>query len=166
MAGADPSEGMLAVMRERAPLIQAVRASGESLPFEDASFDLALTVATLHHVAEQQAVRATLGEMVRVVRPSGRILVWDHNPRNLYWPHLMKRVPQDSGSERLIPLEEILAGLAAAGARPLLVTASGLVPDFTPRRGLRLAVALEKAVERTPGASRLCAHNVVLAERV
>ena len=41
--------------------------------------------------------------MVRVARPGGRILVWDHNPRNPYWGRLMARVPQDTGEERLIP---------------------------------------------------------------
>ena len=43
-------------------------------------------------------------------------MVWDHNPRNPYWPYLMKRVPQDIGEERLIGLEELLGGLEAGGA--------------------------------------------------
>lgn len=165
VVGVDPSARMLEVMRGRAPDVEAVQASGESLPLDDGSFDLALTVATLHHVADPQAVRATLAEMARVVRPGGNILVWDHNPRNPYWPRVMNRVPQDSGEERLIPLSEIVAGLSAAGAEPVLVAESGLVPDFVPRRAMPAARGLEGLVERTPGLRRLCAHNVVLAER-
>jgi SAM-dependent methyltransferase len=165
VVGVDPSSGMLGVMRQRAPAVEAVQGVGEELPFDDASFDLALTVATLHHISSPNAVRAVLGEMTRVVRPGGRIVIWDHNPRNPYWPHLMRRVPQDSGEERLIPLNEIIGGLEAAGATPLVVAETGLVPDFTPPALLRLAALLERVVERTPGLRRLCAHNVVVASR-
>lgn len=163
MTGVDPSEGMLEVLAERAPSVRAVRASGDDLPFDDGSFDLVLTVAALHHIAEPAAVRATLGEMVRVARPGGRILVWDHNPRNPYWKRLMARVPQDDGSERLIPEAEVLDGLTAAGAEPVSSAQLGLVPDFVPLRMLGAAQATERLAERTPALRRLCAHNVVLA---
>lgn len=165
MAGIDPSEGMLEVLRKRAPDVEAVRAEGTAIPFPDASFDLVLSVAVMHHIADPAEVRGTLAEMTRVTRPGGRILVWDHNPRNPYWRVLMARVPQDTGEERLIPEDELLHGLAAAGARTLLSTQLGLVPDFVPRAALRAASVAERAVERTPLAPRLCAHNVILAER-
>jgi SAM-dependent methyltransferase len=165
MAGVDPSEGMLEILRARAPEIDAVRASGSSLPFADGSFDLVMSVAALHHIAHPDEVRRTLAEMVRVAKPAGRILVWDHNPRNPYWGRLMARVPQDTGDERLIGEREVVAGLSVAGAQIVLSTQLGMVPDFTPRAGLPAAAALERAVERTPLVRRLCAHNVVLAIR-
>ena len=165
VTGLDPSQGMLDVMKERAPGVDAVHGSGTEMPFADGEFDLSLSVATMHHIADRDAVRRALEEMVRVVRPGGRILVWDHNPRNPYWPYLMKRVPQDSGEERLVDLDELLAGLESGGARPLRVEQLGLVPDFTPRRLLRPAAALERAAEHTPVLRRRCAHNVVLAEK-
>ena len=71
--------------------------------------------------------------MVRVTSPGGRVLVWDHNPRNPYWRLLMARVPQDTGEERLVGVRELVRGLADAGAEPVLVTQLGMVPDFTPR---------------------------------
>ncbi|MGH2866700.1 MAG: class I SAM-dependent methyltransferase [Solirubrobacteraceae bacterium] len=165
MTGIDPSEGMLDVLRRRVPAVDVVTGSGTALPFADASFDLVLTVAVMHHIADPQDVRATLGEMVRVCRPQGRILVWDHNPRNPYWSHLMARVPQDIGEERLISEQEVLGGLRAAGAQILLSRQLGLVPDFVPARALDAATRLERAVERTPLVRRLGAHNVVLATR-
>jgi hypothetical protein len=103
--------------------------------------------------------------MVRVARPSGRILVWDHNPRNPYWGHLMARVPQDSGNERLIGEGEMVGGLRAAGAEILLSSQLGMVPDFTPRALLRAAQAVERAVEQTPLVRFLGAHNVILATK-
>jgi SAM-dependent methyltransferase len=165
MTGVDPSEGMLAVLRERSPEVEAVRAPGSALPFRDGEFDVVLSVATLHHVADPGEVRRTLAEMVRVARPGGRILVWDHNPRNPYWGRLMARVPQDTGEERLIPEREAVAGLRAGGSEVVLSAQLGMVPDFTPPRALRLAAAAERAFEHTPLARRLCAHNVVLAAK-
>jgi SAM-dependent methyltransferase len=165
MAGVDPSEGMLEILRDRTPQVRAVKASGTELPFEDDSFDLVLTVAVMHHIADPGDVRRTLAEMVRVARPSGRVLVWDHNPRNPYWRSLMARVPQDSGDERLIPEPEILAGLRDAGAQIILTRQLGLVPDFVPPALLPAAAAAERATERAPGLRRLCAHNVILAAK-
>jgi ubiquinone/menaquinone biosynthesis C-methylase UbiE len=165
MWGVDPSAGMLEVLRRRAPDVQATVASGTSLPFDSDRFDLVLTVAVMHHIAAPDAVRETLGEMVRVLRPGGRLIVWDHNPRNPYWKSLMSRVPQDTGEERLIPEAEVLGGLRAAGARVLSSDQLGFVPEFVPPRVLALAARVERGVERVPGLRRLCAHNVVLATK-
>lgn len=165
MTGLDPSEGMLEVLAEHAPDVRAVRGYGTELPFEDASFDLVLTVAALHHIADEAAVRTTLVEMVRVTRPGGRLVVWDHNPRNPYWKRLMARVPQDDGSERLIPEEEVVSGLRAGGAVQISSQQLGLVPDFAPPRLLGVARTIERIAERTPAVRRLCAHNVVVATR-
>jgi ubiquinone/menaquinone biosynthesis C-methylase UbiE len=165
MVGIDPSEGMLDVLRERCPAVRAIKASGTSLPFEDDSFDLVLTVATLHHIADPGAVRQTLAEMVRVSRPSGRVLIWDHNPRNPYWGRLMARVPQDTGEERLIGEAELISGLRAGGAQIVSVAQLGLVPDFTPPALLGAAAAVERVFEHTPYARGFAAHNVVLATK-
>lgn len=163
VVGLDLSRGMLDVMRERAPGVEAVLASATDIPFADEAFDLSLSVATLHHIADPDDVRGALAEMARVVRPGGHVLVWDHNPRNPYWPHLMRRVPQDRGAERLIGVEELLAGLRSAGTEPVVVSQLGFVPDFTPPRLLGAMAALERAAERAPVLRERCAHNVVLA---
>jgi SAM-dependent methyltransferase len=165
MVGIDPSEGMLEVMRARTSAVEAVVGSGPELPFTDDDFDLVMTVAVLHHIADRDAVRRTLGEMVRVTRPGGRIVVWDHNPRNPYWGPLMARVPQDTGEERLVAEDEITGGLEAAGGRIILVRQLGLVPDFTPAWALGAAARLERGFESTPLLRRLAAHNVVVATK-
>ena len=166
VVGVDPSEGMLEIMRARSPETRAVKASGTSLPFDDDSFDLVLTVAAMHHIADPDGIRRTLAEMVRVAKPSGRILVWDHNPRNPYWSNLMARVPQDTGEERLIGEREIVTGLNAAGAQVLRSDQLGLVPDFTPRPVIGAAAVVERLFERTPYVRKFAAHNVVLARKL
>jgi SAM-dependent methyltransferase len=165
VTGVDPSEGMLEVLRARATEVDGVQGSGTALPFADDTFDLVLSVAVMHHIADPDQVHRALAEMVRVAKPSGRILLWDHNPRNPYWKSLMARVPQDTGDERLIADHELVAGLEESGAEILLSVQLGLVPDFTPERALGLFVAAERAAEHIPLLRRLCAHNVILATK-
>ena len=165
VTGADPFAAMLDLAKQREPRITTVHAPGQDLPFEDNTFDLTSCIAVMHHVADPKDVRDTLTEMVRVTKPGGKILVWDHNPRNPYWPILMKRVPQDTGAERLIPEQEILDGLKAGGATPVLVQVKGLMPDFTPKPLTGLVAKLEGVIEKTPVLNRFCAHNVILAKK-
>lgn len=159
----DPYRGMLEQFHQRRPELPVVQASGMALPFPDKTFSLVYCIAVMHHIANPEDVRATLIEMARVTTSGGYILIWDHNPLNPYWPLLMKRVPQDTGEERLIPLHEIHDGLRAGGAQPVITAPLGLVPDFTPPPLLPAAIGIEYLVERAPLLKRLCAHNVVLA---
>lgn len=165
VTGVDPSAGMLEHLRQRDTRVEAVQGSATELPFEDGRFDLAMCVAVMHHIAKPEDVRASLGEMVRVTRPGGLVLVWDHNPRNPYWKNLMARVPQDDGSERLIPEAEIRDGLIDGGAVPRASQQLGFVPDFVSARLLGVAARVERLLEQIPGARRFCAHNVIVARR-
>jgi len=165
ITGVDPSAGMLAHLRRSDPRVRAEQGSATALPFEDATFDLAMCVAVMHHIADPESVRLSLIEMARVTRPGGLVLIWDHNPRNPYWKNLMARVPQDDGSERLVPEAEIVSGLVEGGAVLIFSEQLGFVPDFVPPRLLGLTQHLEGVIERTPGLRRLCAHNVIVARR-
>ena len=136
---------------------------GEALPFRNGAFDLAITIATLHHITDPNLIAKTLAGMVRVVRPGGVVVAWDHNPMNPYWPYLMKRLPQDTGEERLVPLEEIQGAFARAGAVAIRSARTGLVPEFAPPSLMPLFRVAEAIVERIPGVNILCAHNVVIA---
>ncbi len=165
VTGVDPSAGMLEHLRRTESEVTAVQGSATDLPFDDGVFDLTMCVAVMHHIADPDAVNRSLREMVRVTRPGGLILVWDHNPRNPYWKNLMARVPQDDGSERLIPEVELVGGLVEGGAVLISTEQLGLVPDFVPPSLLGLSARFERSAERVPGLRRLCAHNVVVARR-
>jgi SAM-dependent methyltransferase len=162
VVGIDASAGMLTQAADRG-LDGVYAAYATALPFADASFDLAYTVATLHHLETPTRVAGTIVEMARVVHSGGYVLLWDHNPLNPYWPIIMRRVPQDSGNERLVPLREILAGVRAAGLRPVAIRRLGLIPDFVPARLMPLARVAERTVESLPLLRLFAAHNVVLA---
>lgn len=71
--GLDVSAGMLAQVPTLPDGWRLRRAELESLPFDDASFDLALAVYVLHVMTS--AVRAAaLAELRRVLRPGGRLV--------------------------------------------------------------------------------------------
>jgi ubiquinone/menaquinone biosynthesis C-methylase UbiE len=55
------------------------RADVNHLPFSDATFDLVVTRASFHHFPEPERV---LNEMVRVLKPNGRILISDNTSKN------------------------------------------------------------------------------------
>jgi ubiquinone/menaquinone biosynthesis C-methylase UbiE len=75
VVGLDPVPELLELARQRAvPNMAFVEGDGAALPFPDASFDLAGTHRTLHHVAQPDRVVA---ELARVTRPGGRALVVD-----------------------------------------------------------------------------------------
>jgi ubiquinone/menaquinone biosynthesis C-methylase UbiE len=75
IVGLDPVPELLELARARArPNTEFVEGDGTALPFPDASFDLAGTHRTLHHVAQPERIVA---ELARVTRPGGRVLVVD-----------------------------------------------------------------------------------------
>jgi len=162
--GVDLSAAMVGKARERG-LSGTYAAVTTALPFADDSFDLALTVATLHHLETPERVATTVSEMGRVVKRGGSVVLWDHNPANPYWPILMKRVPQDSGDERLVPLAELLRDVQQAGLQPRQVFRSGFTPDFLPAWLATPWRLVERAIEVTPGLNVLTAHNVVVAHK-
>ena len=70
---------LAARMRQRK--CQAVRASGEHLPFPNACFDAAWIGFVLHHVAPDSQVRV-LDEVARVLRPGGVFVLLEDTPSN------------------------------------------------------------------------------------
>jgi len=165
VVAADASTGMLAQASARG-LLGGAGSFANALPFADNTFHLAYSVATMHHLETPERVAGTIAEMARVVRWGGFVLIWDHNPLNPYWPILMARVPQDSGEERLVSMGELTTACRNAGLRVRSRKRAGLVPDFTPAGLMPVLRQVERLTEVTPGLNLLCAHNVVIAQKV
>src|SRR5262249_16987452 len=79
LIGVDPSRKLLTMARSAintAPSnVELVEGSAEALPFEDQSLDTIVTTWTLCSIPD---VKRALGEMRRVLRPSGRLLFVEH----------------------------------------------------------------------------------------
>ena len=73
----DASPGLLAIARERLPGADVREGDLEALPFADASFDAVTAVNSLFYAAD---MAAAMRELVRVVRPGGRVVVTAWGP--------------------------------------------------------------------------------------
>jgi ubiquinone/menaquinone biosynthesis C-methylase UbiE len=77
VAGVDLSQPMLALAAHRAGAganVELKEGGATALPFEDESFDAAVSVQVLEYVAD---VDLAIAEIHRVLRPGGRVVIWD-----------------------------------------------------------------------------------------
>lgn len=82
LTGIDASEDMLEKARGDAGSISFQCGDASILPFGSASFDAVVSILALHHMSEEIRGRA-IGEMARVLRPGGRIILLDlFRPKN------------------------------------------------------------------------------------
>jgi demethylmenaquinone methyltransferase/2-methoxy-6-polyprenyl-1,4-benzoquinol methylase len=92
----DFSLGMLAVGRKRLPELPFVAGDALHLPFADESFDAVTMSFGIRNVVDYQA---GLVEMLRVVRPGGRLVICEFSHpvwspfRTVYTEYLMKALP-------------------------------------------------------------------------
>ena len=76
VVGLDPGHGMLAVAAELAPTVEWRAGVAEALPFEDDSFDAAVSQFGMMFFTDRVGA---IREMLRVAKPGGRVAVavWD-----------------------------------------------------------------------------------------
>lgn len=88
----DLSPGMLAIARDRAMVLgrEADLRAGNAhvLEFADASFDTVLCTLSLCNIPDDQAA---IGEMYRVLRPGGRLVLLDHVASDRWWMQAFQR---------------------------------------------------------------------------
>jgi ubiquinone/menaquinone biosynthesis C-methylase UbiE len=126
VSGVDMSEAMLARARSRLGADADLRLmSAESLPYEDASFDLVLASLMLHELTAE-ARDTVVREMVRVLFPAGRLLVIEFHPGP--W-----RMPKGYLYRAISLLAESIAGHRDRSAAFL---AAGGIPGLAARMGL------------------------------
>ncbi|MSO26919.1 MAG: demethylmenaquinone methyltransferase [Candidatus Nanopelagicales bacterium] len=109
----DFSLGMLTVGRQRLPQLPFVAGDGLALPYRDGAFDAATISFGLRNLAD---LAAGLGELRRVVRPGGRLVICEFSQptwalfRTVYTEYLMKALP--AVAERVATNPEAYAYLA------------------------------------------------------
>jgi ubiquinone/menaquinone biosynthesis C-methylase UbiE len=116
VVGVEPSNHMRAIAeRDRAhPRVTYLDGSADRIPLEDGAVDLVLMFLVLQHVADRPAAG---GEIARVLRPGGRVLIVSHfrgEPTPRAWAAYFPEAREIE--ERSLPtVEETKAMFAPAG---------------------------------------------------
>jgi demethylmenaquinone methyltransferase / 2-methoxy-6-polyprenyl-1,4-benzoquinol methylase len=146
VVGCDFSERMLEIARTKAPAIQFEQANALELPYRDDSFDAATVGFGARNFADLQR---GLGEMARVVRPGGRVVVLEittpqRPPLSTFFRVWFDRIVPllgrlageslaysylPSSVRRFPPPEGLAAAMARAGLRDIrwILTAGGII---------------------------------------
>jgi SAM-dependent methyltransferase len=158
-AGCDVSAAMLEeaarIWPDSAARPELTLINGSRAPFPDQTFDLVVISAVLHHIppADRPVVYS---ELNRLLRPKGRIVVFEHNPLNPVTRYVVARTPIDSNAN-LLHAKEVQAGLRAVGfGAPTIAYLMFCPPRFS------FAARLDSAFHWLP----LGAQYAVLAERL
>ncbi|WP_326949006.1 methyltransferase domain-containing protein [Amycolatopsis sp. NBC_01307] len=116
LTGLDLSAGMLDLARVRAEklgrAITLQQGSAQELPFADASFDTVVCTFGLCAIPDHPAA---VGEMARVLRPAGRLILVDHVAssvwpvRGMQWLVELASVPLAGEHFRRRPLKDVEA---------------------------------------------------------
>ena len=83
--GIDNSRNLIAIAKNKFPGAEFMVADALSLPFGESEFDLAVSVAVLHHIPSKDYRRVFFDEAYRVLKPGGWLIVtaWDLRPLSM-----------------------------------------------------------------------------------
>lgn len=73
---ADVSESFADICRSRCPNGQIIVADAAAIPLASNTIDHAISIAVIHHFASSERRKSAIKELVRVVRPGGRVLIY------------------------------------------------------------------------------------------
>lgn len=147
--GVDPARALL--QQGRVGDGGAAAGNALALPFRSGTFDFVYTVGVLHHVGDPRAQALAVAEIRRVLRPGGRLIVQESNPRNplsrFYMGYIFPLLRTiDDGTEWWIAPRH---WHATEGLTMSDLTYFTFLPDFFPRALLAPLLRVEAWMERS-----------------
>jgi SAM-dependent methyltransferase len=134
LSGVDVSARSLEIAAARFPgVAELVQYDGEALPLAPASQDLIFTACVFHHIPASEHVRL-FGALHSLLRPGGRLVVFEHNPVNPVTRYIVATCPFDENAV-LIPAGELAKRQKQAGFGRIETAFTGFFPG--PLRALR-----------------------------
>ncbi|MFQ6026781.1 MAG: class I SAM-dependent methyltransferase [Dehalococcoidia bacterium] len=122
--------------------------------FEENSFDLVIACSVFHHIPSSDRGRV-ISEILRMLKPGGRLVVFEHNPINPLTRWVVKRTPIDRDVV-LIKAKAIQAAMEEVGLGPIR---TNYLLFFPPR------LTWLAPVERLLGWMPLGGQYVILGEK-
>ena len=104
LSGFDVSSESIRLARLRNPEVRYKISEGTTFPFGDEEFDAVFAFCVLHHVRPDQR-NEFIREAWRVLRPGGRIFLYEHNPWNPLTRFVVSRCSFDRDALLLSPEE-------------------------------------------------------------
>ncbi len=112
--GIDPSAQMLSAAMEKSSDVHWISGTAEDLPFNDHSFDGAITTLTVHHWKDREQ---GLREVSRVLKHGSRFVIFTSSPEQMdgYWLNHYFPVVMQRGTENMPSASGIIDALYRAG---------------------------------------------------
>lgn len=150
LIGCDVSHESLARAQAENPFAEYRESDGATLPVETGAVDVALATCVVHHVPPA-GWAGFVGEMRRVVRPGGLVVLIEHNPWNPGTRLAVARCPFDHDAVLLTAARAraLLAGSGCGGVESAHIL---LLPTAA-----RWARALERRLARLPAGAQYVA---------
>ncbi len=116
MEGCDVSEAMLAEAAARwscGPIPPLHKCEIGRTSFPSDYFDLIVVSCVFHHIVPDTRSEV-LRELVRIIRPAGRLVIFEHNPKNPVTRCMVARAPIDRCAV-LLTSQEMMSAMRDAG---------------------------------------------------
>jgi SAM-dependent methyltransferase len=144
ITGLDVSEKSLDVAAARFPdAARLVHFDGRRIPLPKASFDLIFSACVFHHIEAVEHV-PLLTQLRQLLRPKGRLVIFEHNPANPLTRRVVSQCPFDDNAV-LIPAATLRERLRAAGFNDVQISYTFFFP-----RALAALRPIERAMKWLP----------------
>lgn len=148
----DVSRKSLEIGRQRfGPEAEFVHFDGQSIPLDDATFDVAFAACVFHHIPQPEHA-GLISDLARVLRRPGHIFIFEHNPRNPLTVRTVKECAFDENAV-LIGARQLAGQLRDAAGAPVDIRYRIFFPGFA--RSLR---PLERWLTWLPIGAQYCLH--------
>jgi SAM-dependent methyltransferase len=144
LTGLDVSKRSLEIAGRLHPgVADLVQYDGDTPPFGEASFDLIFSACVFHHIDHAEHAKI-LTSLKRLLRPGGRLAIFEHNPINPVTRYIVATCPFDRNA-RLLEANTFARAQVLAGFSKVETRFTGVFPG--PLKALR---PLEPALARLP----------------
>ena len=141
---------------------------GTRLPFKSNYFDFCFSINVLHHLPSATLQDNFLNEMIRVVKPNGKVFIFDLSLKNpifsFYLKYIFPRIRSiDEGDELFINAKKIVKKTTKE-TDLICIDYYSFIPDIITQPLLNILIKIEEKIEKTM-LKRLGMHMVVVLQK-